>query len=206
MGCSSSKYAIEDQEQNEKAIKQKSLEAKALLEVKYKEYEVLYNAKFKQSKYLEEEAKKKLKAGNKDGARSILSKKKKLQKELDNINNRLTFLDDQIMALDNADNLGSISKTIKKAGSVLKKEKVNIGELEDERDKLRDLKENHAEFNKVFEDYHNEINDDDELEEELEKCQKEIENEAKLPSANKENLNDKVKNPNLKKELYKISV
>lgn len=206
MGSSSSKKAKEEQEKKEKAAKQKCIDTKALLEEKYKKYEALYNAKFKESKNFEDEARKKLKAGDKAGAKKMLVKKKKLQKQLDVLNNQLTIMDDQIIALENAENLGTINKTIKAANSVLKEDKVNIGELQAESDKLKELKEHNAELNKVIEDHQNENVDDDELEEELEKCEKELEKEIKLPSANKENLNDKEKNKNLEKELNKISV
>ena len=207
MGSSSSKKAKEEQEKKEKAAKQKCLDTKALLEEKYKKYEALYNAKFKESKNFEDEARKKLKAGDKIGAKKMLVKKKKLQQQLDVLNNQLAMMDEQIIALESAENLGTITKTIKKANSVLKenKDKIDIEELQAEGDKLKDLKEQNAEYNKVIEDYHNENVDDDELEEELEKCEKELENDIKLPSSNKENLNDKEKNKKKEKELNKIS-
>jgi len=208
MGGSSSKKAKEEQEKKEKEAKQKRLDTKALLEAKYKQYEALYNAKFKESKNLEDEARKKLKAGDKAGAKKMLVKKKKIQQRLDAINNQLVMMDDQIIALENAENLGTIMKTVKQANTVLKEDKVDVAEIQAESDKLKDLKDQQGEFNKVIEDFHNENVDEDELDEELEKCQKELEDEIKLPSANNENLNDKDKNKNknLEKGLNKISV
>ena len=206
MGGSSSKKAKEEQEKKEKESKQKCLDTKIILEKKVKNYEALYNAKFKESKILEEEAKKKLKAGDKEGAKRLLVKKKKLQQKLDALNNQLMIMDDQILALEKAENLGTIMKTLKQANNALKEDKVNIGDLQAESDKLKELKDHNAEFNKVIQDHNNEEVDDDALEEELEKCENELENEIKLPATNKENLDEKGKIKKLEKEQNKVSV
>lgn len=206
MGGSSSKKAKEEQEKKEKEAKQKCLDTKIILEKKVKNYEALYNSKFKESKSLEEEAKKKLKAGDKEGAKRLLVKKKKMQQKLDALNNQLMIMDDQILALEKAENLGTIMKTFKQTNNALKEDKVNIGDLQAENDKLKELKDHNGEFNKVIQDYNNEEVDDDALEEELEKCENELKNEIKLPSTNKDNFDEKGKNKKLEKEINKVSV
>ena len=72
--------------------------------------------------------------------------------------------------------------------------------------KIKEHKDNIGELNIVIEDYNNENDDEDDLADELEKCANELKEEAKLPSANKEDLNDKGKIKNLDDELNLMSL
>ena len=206
MGGSSSKKEKEEKEKKEKEAKQKCLETKALLEEKLKKMGELYDAKFKEAKELENEARKKLKSGDKIGAKRCLVKKKKLLQITENLNNQMMIMDDQLIALDNAVNIGAIMTTIKSANNALKNNQVSVEELQNEGEKIIEDKDNIGELNKVIEDYNNENDDEDDLADELEKCANELKEEAKLPSANKEDLNDKGKIKNLDDELNLMSL
>ena len=206
MGGSSSKKEKEEKEKKEKEAKQKCLETKALLEEKLKKMGELYDEKFKEAKELENEARKKLKSGDKIGAKRCLVKKKKLLQITENLNNQMMIMDDQLIALDNAANIGAIMTTIKKANNALKNNQVSVEELQNEGEKIKEHKDNIGELNIVIEDYNNENDDEDDLADELEKCANELKEEAKLPSANKEDLNDKGKIKNLDDELNLMSL
>ena len=206
MGGSSSKKEKEEKEKKEKEAKQKCLETKALLEEKLKKMGELYDAKFKEAKELENEARKKLKSGDKIGAKRCLVKKKKLLQITENLNNQMMMMDDQLIALDNAVNIGAIMTTIKNANNALKNNQASVEELQDEGEKIKEHKDNIGELNEVIEDYNNENDDEDDLADELEKCANELKEEAKLPSANKEDLNDKGKIKNLDDELNLMSL
>ena len=206
MGGSSSKKEKEEKEKKEKEAKQKCLETKALLEEKLKKMGELYDAKFKEAKELENEARKKLKSGDKIGAKRCLVKKKKLLQITENLNNQMMIMDDQLIALDNAANIGAIMTTIKTANNALKNNQVSVEELQNEGEKIKEHKDNIGELNIVIEDYNNENDDEDDLADELEKCANELKEEAKLPSANKEDLNDKGKIKNLDDELNLMSL
>ena len=205
MGGSSSKKEKEEKEKKENEAKQKCLETKAILEEKLKKSEELYDAKFKEAKELENEARKKLKSGDKIGAKRCLVKKKKLLQITENLNNQMMMMDDQLIALDNAVNFGTIIATIKNVNNTLKNNQVTVEQLQDEAEKIQDNKDNIGQLNKVIEDQYNEYNDDD-LADELEKCANELKEEAKLPSANKEDLNDKGKIKDLDDELNLMSL
>ena len=202
----SSKKEKEEKEKKEKEAKQKCLETKALLEEKLKKMGELYDEKFKEAKELENEARKKLKSGDKIGAKRCLVKKKKLLQITENLNNQMMIMDDQLIALDNAANIGAIMTTIKSANNALKNNQVSVEELQDEGEKIEENKDNIGELNLVIEDYNNENDDEDDLADELEKCANELKEEAKLPSANKEDLNDKGKIKNLDDELNLMSL
>ena len=206
MGGSSSKKEKEEKEKKEKEAKQKCLETKALLEEKLKKMGELYDAKFKEAKELENEARKKLKSGDKIGAKRCLVKKKKLLQITENLNNQMMIMDDQLIALDNAANIGAIMTTIKSANNALKNNQASVEELQDEGEKIEENKDNIGELNLVIEDYNNENDDEDDLADELEKCANELKEEAKLPSANKEDLNDEGEIKNLDDELNLMSL
>ena len=205
MGSSSSKKEEEEKERKEKEAKQKCLETKAMLEEKIKKSEELYDAKFKEAKELENEARKKLKSGDKIGAKRCLVKKKKLLQITENLNNQMMMMDDQLIALDNAVNFGVIMATIKGANNILKNNQVTIEEIQDEGEKIQEYKNKASEFNQAIEEQVNEYDDDDLLDE-LEKCENELKDEAKLPSANKENLNGKGKIKEIDDELNLMSL
>ena len=204
MGISSSKREQEEKEKKEQEVKKKSLETINLLEQKIKRYEELADAKYSETKKLTEEARKKIREGDKTAAKRILQKKNKIEKIRETLNAQITMLDDQKIALENAMFFGNIMSTLKTANNVLNQNKVTVEELEDESEKIKENKDNIGELNKVFEEANNE--NEDELSDELEKWEQELENEVKLPSANKESLKKSEKEDNLENDLNMLAL
>ena len=204
MGSSSSKKEKEEQEKREMEIKQKCLDTKEMLEEKIKNSEALRDEKFKEAKNLQEEAKKRLKEGDKIGAKRCLVKKKKLESLLETLNGELMMMDDQVIALENAIHFGQIKTTLQSAVNVLNQNKITVDEIEEEHEKIQDFKLQTGEVNQAIEEVNNE--DDDEVLDYLEQCEKELTDEMKLPSANTEKLNKEGKNKNIDDELNMLSL
>ena len=183
----------------EKEAKEKLIKAKETLEQKIKESELLYDAKFKQVKSLGEEAREKVKKGDKEGAKRCLMKKKKMEKLVETLNNQLMMMDEQVSNLENAIHFGQITSALKHANNIIKENTVTVEELQSAGDQLNEIKNHNIEINQIFEDYNNENEDD--IEDELDKCEKELMNELGLPSANKEEINSKEGNKNIRKEI-----
>ena len=199
MGISSSEREKQEQEKREKEAKEKLVKTKEMLEQKVKDSELLYDAKFKQVKSLAEEAREKVKKGDKEGAKRCLMKKKKMEKLVETLNNQLMMMDEQVSNLENAIHFGQITAALKHANNIIKENTVTVEELQSAGDQLNEIKNHNIEINQVFEDYNNENEDD--IEDELDKCEKELMNELGLPSANKEEINSKEGNKNIRKEL-----
>ena len=206
MGSSGSKKQKEEKEKKEQEAKKKCLESKAILEEKIKKTEEMANQKFKEAQNLKEEARKKLKKGDKEGARKCLAKKKKLEQLAETLNNQLMMMDDQLIALENAVNYGQIISTLKNTNNVLSQNKLSVEELEGESDKITKMKDKTHELNKVINDHINEGEDDEEIMDELEKYEKELTGEVDLPSANKEELKKDENNINIEDEINQLSV
>jgi hypothetical protein len=199
MGISSSEREKQEQEKREKEAKEKLVKTKEMLEQKVKDSELLYDAKFKQVKSLAEEAREKMKKGDKEGAKRCLMKKKKMEKLVETLNNQLMMMDEQVSNLENAIHFGQITAALKHANNIIKENTVTVEELQSAGDQLNEIKNHNIEINQVFEDYNNENEDD--IEDELDKCEKELMNELGLPSANKEEINSKEGNKNIRKEI-----
>ena len=206
MGSSSSKKQKEEKEKKEQEAKKKCLETKAILEEKIKNSEALADQKFKEAQNLKEEARNKLKKGDKDGAKRCLAKKKKLEQLCETLNNQLMMMDDQLIALENAVNYGQIISTLKNTNNVLSQNKLTVEELEGESDKITKMKDKTHELNKVINDHINEGEDDEEIMDELEKYEKELTGEVDLPSANKEELKKDENNINIDDEINMLSL
>ena len=206
MGSSSSKKQKEEKEKKEQEAKKKCLETKAILEEKIKNSEALADQKLKEAQNLKEEARNKLKKGDKDGAKRCLAKKKKLEQLCETLNNQLMMMDDQLIALENAVYFGQITSTLKNANNVLSENKLTVEELEDESEKMKNNKDKADELNKVINDHINEEEDEEEIIDELEKCEKELNDEVNLPEANKEELKKDENNINIDDEINMLSL
>ena len=101
--------------------------------------------------------------------------------------------------MENAIHFGQITAALKHANNIIKENTVTVEELQSAGDQLNEIKNHNIEINQVFEDYNNENEDD--IEDELDKCEKELMNELGLPSANKEEINSKEGNKNIRKEI-----
>jgi phage shock protein A len=69
---------------------------------------------------LTEQAKTKLKSGDKNGARQALAKKKKYDEQIKQFDGALMLMEEQKMMLESAESMKSIFETIKNANSAIK--------------------------------------------------------------------------------------
>ena len=159
------------------------------IELKIKNMEAKTNA-------LQNEAKSRLRAGDKNGAKRCLAKKKKYVDQIKQLEGALTMMEEQKMMLESADSMRNIVTTIKQTNQVIKETNkgMSIEDLENMRDDMEDIKADQEEINNFFAEYASQDNDD--VEEELENLEKEMANEAiQLPGAHGRVQNNAINQP-----------
>jgi len=131
---------------------------------------------------LQDEAKAKLKAGDKAGAKRILAKKKKLVEQMKQIERDMAMMEEQKMKLDNCQIcIDLLQRAIINAG-----QGVRVDDLQDMKDQIYEVDQ--GELNNFFKDYADE--DQEDVDEELELLEQQMaqEDTNDLPFANKEQL------------------
>ena len=168
----------------------KNEQTQLMLDQKIKEQELRLNNLETRTNALQDEAKAKLKQGDKAGAKRILAKKKKLVEQMKQIEGAMAMMEEQKMMLENAQNTVDIVTTIKNTNQVVKEatKGVSVEDLEDLRGEMEDMKATQDELNDFFKDYAAQNNED--VEEELDKLEEEMAKEdvGAMPVSNKENL------------------
>ena len=166
--------------------------------------ELLLNNYETRSNALQEEAKKKIKAGDKNGAKRILVKKKKLVDQIKTYEGAIMMMEEQKGMLESAAATKDMIDTVKKANAVIKENKVDIEQLEQVKEDMDELKDQQAEMNDFFKDYADENQEG--VEDDLKALEEEMEKEASqnLPMANKEKISTKEKIKNEENELEKF--
>lgn len=174
------------------------------LDKKINDMELLLNNYETRSNALQEEAKKKIKAGDKNGAKRILVKKKKLVDQIKTYEGALMMMEEQKGMLESAAATKDMIDTVKKANAVIKENKVDIEQLEQVKEDMDELKDQQAEMNDFFKDYADENQEG--VEDDLKALEEEMEKEASqnLPMANKEKISTKEKIKNEENELEKF--
>ena len=174
------------------------------LDKKINDMELLLNNYETRSNALQEEAKKKIKAGDKNGAKRILVKKKKLVDQIKTYEGALMMMEEQKGMLESAAATKDMIDTVKKANAVIKENKVDIEQLEQVKEDMDDLKDQQAEMNDFFKDYADENQEG--VEDDLKALEEEMEKEASqnLPMASKEKISTKEKIKNEENELEKF--
>ena len=174
------------------------------LDKKINDMELLLNNYETRSNALQEEAKKKIKAGDKNGAKRILVKKKKLVDQIKTYEGALMMMEEQKGMLESAAATKDMIDTVKKANAVIKENKVDIEQLEQVKEDMDELKDQQAELNDFFKDYADENQEG--VEDDLKALEEEMEKEASqnLPMANKEKISTKEKIKNEENELEKF--
>jgi charged multivesicular body protein 4 len=137
---------------------------------------------------LNEQAKTKLKAGDKNGARQALAKKKKLDEQIKQFDGALMMMEEQKMMLENAESTKMIFETLKNANSVLTEANkgMNIEDLERLREQMDDMKDVQNEMQEFFKSAA--TTEDEDVENELEELQAQLEGDKAsfdLPEAKK---------------------
>jgi phage shock protein A len=97
---------------------------------------------------LNEQAKAKLKAGDKNGARQALAKKKKYDEQIKQFDGAIMMMEEQKMMLENAESMKSIFESVKKANSALVE--AQKGMSIDDLEKLREQMEVRLYFNLII--------------------------------------------------------
>ena len=177
------------------------------LDKKINDMELLINNLETRQKNLQEEAKQKLRAGDKNGAKRILAKKKKLVDQMKNYEGALMMMEEQKGMLENSSATKGMIDAIKQATNVIKENKVDVAELDDIREQMEDQKMAQEEMNDFFKDYANEAEEG--VEDDLKELEDQIlEEESKnLPSAVKTEIEgDKVKTTNEEKALEEFMI
>ena len=166
------------------------------LDKKLSDLELLTQNLDVRQKNLQEEAKQKLKAGDKAGAKRLLAKKKKLLEQLKQTEGAIAMMEEQKMTLESAGATKEIIDTLKATNQIVKDamKELNIESLEELKEEMEEAKAAQEELNNFFADYANQ--DMDEVEDELKALEEEEaqKNKNAMPVANKEELNVEKKN------------
>ena len=184
--------------ENKKAHKTDNVEQTLLmLDQKINEQELRLNNLETKTNALQDEAKEKLKAGDKAGAKRLLAKKKKYVEQIKTLEGAMEMMEEQKMMLQNTAQMKDVMQAIINANEVLKDETkgVKVEDLEQMREDMDNIKADQEELNNLFIDYTEENLED--VNEELEELEKQIaQNDiGSLPQAHEEKLHpQKAKN------------
>ena len=152
-------------------------------ELKIKNIETKTNA-------MQNEAKAKLKAGDKAGAKRILAKKKKYVEQIKQLEGAMAMMEEQKFMLENASHTKDIVDVIKQGNAAVKEvsKVMSVEDLDTIKGEMEDLKANQDELNDFFKEYGEQ--DQEGVDEELDELEKEMANEdvGAMPVSNKENL------------------
>ena len=152
-------------------------------EMKIKNIETKTNA-------MQNEAKAKLKAGDKAGAKRILAKKKKYVEQIKQLEGAMAMMEEQKFMLENASHTKDVVNAIKEGNAAVKEASkgMSVEDLDNIKGEMEDLKANQDELNDFFKEYGEQ--DQEGVDEELDELEKEMANEdvGAMPVSNKENL------------------
>ena len=175
------------------------------LDKKIKDMELLLNNYEVRTKALQQEAKAKLRAGDKAGAKRILAKKKRIVDQIKTTEGALMMMEEQKGMLENAETVKSTIETIKTAGQVIKENQVNVEELNQIKDDMDELKATGDEIKDFFSDIVDQNEAD--VEDDLKALEAEMQNDAnkELPSAVKTEITgNEVKNEEKDLEAFML--
>ena len=173
-----------------------------MLDKKIADMELLLKNLDVRQKNLQEEAKQKLKDGDKAGAKRLLTKKKKLLEQLKQTEGAMAMMEEQRLTLESTGQTKQIIDTLKETNQIVKDamKELNVESLEQLKEEMEEIKEAQNEIHEFFTNYAEEGMD--EVEDELKMLEQEEAAQAKnaIPSVNKEKLEykeDKVKKEEL---------
>ena len=169
----------------------KNEQTQLMLDQKIKEQELRLQNLETKTNALQEEAKAKLKAGDKAGAKRVLAKKKKLVEQIKQIEGAMAMMEEQKLMLDNTLQMKDVMSAIKQGNEAVKEASkgMSVEDLEDMKEQMDEVKADQEELNNFFKDYADENQED--VDEELEQLEQQMaeEDTGALPMANKEQLN-----------------
>ena len=168
----------------------KAQETELMLDQKIKEQELRLENIEKKTNALQDEAKTKVRAGDKAAAKRILAKKKKYVDQMKQIEGAIAMMEEQKFMLSNVSHTKGVMDAIRTGNDVLQKaqEGISVDDIADIRDKMEELKANQDEIGDFFKEYNDENQEG--MEEELDKLEEEIakEDAGAMPISNKEHL------------------
>ena len=161
-----------------------------MLDQKIKEQELRISNIETKTNALQEEAKAKLKAGDKAGAKRILAKKKKYVDQIKQIEGAMAMMEEQKMMLESAISTKDMMNAIK-AGTAAVKDAtkgISVEDLENMKEDMENIKADQEELNDFFKDYADQ--EQEGVDEELEQLEEQMAKEeaGAMPEFNKENL------------------
>ena len=169
----------------------KNEQTQLMLDQKIKEQELRLNNLETRTNALQDEAKAKLKAGDKAGAKRILAKKKKLVEQMKQIEGAMAMMEEQKMMLDNTLQMKDVMSAIQAGNQAIKDAStgISVENLEDMKEQMEEVKQDQEELNNFFKDYADENAED--VDEELAQLEEDMAKESAgaVPMANKEELN-----------------
>ena len=173
----------------DKADPQKGLETIKNLNLQIDTLEKKLDFCEKQRNNLTAEAKAKLKAKDKNGAKKLLAKKTRINSQIKQLEGAQNMLEEQRGMLENSQMMKEVIGTLKQTGEYLKVTgaAIKTEDIEKIKDDMEDIKAKQDEIGDMFGEYSNENNE--EIDEELGDLEKEItDEEVNLPAANKEDV------------------
>ena len=181
--------------------KDKALQTIQNLDQQIKDLELKIDHYDKQAQNLTNEAKAKLKAGDKAGAKKLLTKKKRFVEQIKQLEGAQNMMEEQRMMLENQDSMKKIFETVSSTNQTIKEmgKGVSVEEIEKAREDMEEMKDAQKEMGDFFAEYADAGNE--EVDEELNQLEAEMaKEEVNLPDANKEEV---IQEPAAKEDIKK---
>ena len=169
--------------------KDKALQTIQNLDQQLKDLELKIDHYDKQAQNLTNEAKAKLKAGDKAGAKKLLTKKKRFVEQIKQLEGAQNMMEEQRMMLETQDSMKTIFETVSSTNQTIKEigKGVSVEEIEKAREDMEEMKDAQKEMGDLFAEYADAGNE--EVDEELDQLEAEVAKEVvNLPDANKEKV------------------
>ena len=181
--------------------KDKALQTIQNLDQQIKDLELKIDHYDKQAQNLTNEAKAKLKAGDKAGAKKLLTKKKRFVEQIKQLEGAQNMMEEQRMMLETQDSMKTIFETVSSTNQTIKEigKGVSVEEIEKAREDMEEMKDAQKEMGDFFAEYADAGNE--EVDEELNQLEAEMaKEEVNLPDANKEEV---IQEPAAKEDIKK---
>ena len=168
----------------------KTQQTTEMLDQKIKEQDLKIQNIEKKIDALQAEAKAKMKAGDKAGAKRILVKKKRYVDQIKQLEGAMAMMEEQKFMLENAEQNRDLINTIKQGNEAVKEASkgMTVEDLDAIKSDMEELKANQDEINDFFKEYGEQ--DQEDVDEELDKLEEEMANEevGAMPVSNQEKL------------------
>ena len=133
----------------------KNEQTQLMLDQKIKEQELRLNNLETRTNALQDEAKAKLKQGDKAGAKRILGKKKKMVEQIKQYEGAMAMMEEQKMMLDNTLQMKDVMSAIKTGNEAVKEASkgMSVEDLEEMKEQMDEVKADQEELNNFFKNH-----------------------------------------------------